>query len=69
MPRLGLEPTEGANKDGPNPRPTHKEAHTSDATAHKDFARVIAAWPKLPKPIKAAIVAMVESVLGTEVGK
>jgi hypothetical protein len=63
VPRLGLEPNNPTNKDGPELTHTHKYTHKDPATAHKEFARVLAAWPKLSKSIKAAIIALVDSSL------
>jgi hypothetical protein len=64
VPRLGLEPIEGANKDGPSCTRTHKGAHKDQAGDRSGLGRVVSAWGKLPHPFKAAILAIVASVDG-----
>jgi hypothetical protein len=43
------------------PAPENPSPEPSTAPLDPDLARVAAAWPELPKPIRRAILALVES--------
>jgi hypothetical protein len=56
--------SEGLPKDAArNPAHPAHEGQKSDTPIDPDLARVVAAWKKLPEPIKAGILAMVGAAI------
>jgi len=55
----GVEPDENTNKQKEIPSDAHKNAHTDS-----DLQKVVAAWPSLSCPLKAAVLALVQAATG-----
>lgn len=58
-----LIPRELRSEPHPQPHPPDGDAHR-----HREFLRVLNAWPELSPPIRAAIVALVETSLAHKGG-
>ena len=60
----GVEPNGNTNKHNENPACGHKKGHTNCVVADSSLQKVITAWPSLPPPLKAAVLAIVWTVCG-----
>jgi len=52
----GVEPDETTNKHSDIPHSGHKDGHTDS-----DLQQIINAWPLLSRPLKAALLALVQA--------
>jgi hypothetical protein len=61
VPRLGLESSESTSKNNENTALTHLGTHQDS-----DLVKIITAWSYLSSPLKAAILAIIETSAGEE---
>jgi len=59
---LGFEPNKVSNKDGLNVTSTHQGTHQTSFPLDSALEKVVNAWEKLSPPLKAAILAIADSV-------
>jgi hypothetical protein len=58
---VGVEPEKSANKHEEIVLHGHKDGHKNCVVADSSLQNVVAAWPSLSEPLKAAILAIVNS--------
>jgi hypothetical protein len=64
----GVEPAKSANKHKGILRDGHKNGHINFVSEDSDLQKVVTAWPLLPPPLKAAVLALVRTACGKGVG-